>query len=576
MSIETDDSSSNLEEYSNGESHTTDKHRQVENIDKYGESRNTTVSEEIDRDNLNSQKTSKGELQNPYDEELNINQHDILDAKVRLLQTEQAIQISEHSEKKATEVDLNEDQNKGIMSNNYGEKIFLNSGELGTEIVEMGREYSEKEINTSENDVENRRWIIENNQDEEDEILYVCKRYNQITTIVEVHAENDLTDDDSVIDQDNVDDSLIPNDRMYEESCGSEIETKGMTHRDKDVLDVEHNSEETINETHDAEENIKISCENDTNNNIKNSIISTVEKSDLKEDSSMEITRNLNQIKKYTAKADANIEEVYSYEAIEKKIENANKLMVNVKTANVIETNNSNGSMFNLTHKNKAKLMNTRQNTNFKPIQTVRQSRVTNQGDKINAPVTAQKSTKSPRDDAKLINSRGKISPRQEFPKLNKPLPNKKRMSEIKPNLKKSEEKIPDIKTEAGFDMRLLIKAINDLETAKPKSNTCTRSNSGRSSDISKKSTKSSKSNTSTSSKRPNMSFTKEEQKKIDLENQILLKKIMSQKPQQPPQPGSQIRRKPTAYINRQRQQDRISHDNTVNIFSYQVRTVAS
>uniref|UniRef100_A0A8D9E885 Uncharacterized protein n=1 Tax=Cacopsylla melanoneura TaxID=428564 RepID=A0A8D9E885_9HEMI len=463
--------------------------------------------------------------------------------------------------------------------------------------------------------------------EDHDDILYVCGE-NQITTVVEIHAENDLSDEDNIdrdTIQDNGDDNLIANEEAVELETGkiitiitneSEMDLKLNMNRhqndEEEGNDCAINTDNKATDRYNTKENdIEDIHGNDKNNNIqdnKDYLSQFASETILELNNEMEVTQKLNQIKKYTAINSVNIEQIYSYEEIEKKIETANKHMMDVKTLNVIDTKKVSVSpetdkMSCTSTNNNVQLESSKINkttTNIKLNKTIRnttnltkllqQSNTPNSRTK--APIVQKpidKETRvmlcgrkiSPRqeqlvhkpieNEAKMI-SRSKSSPRPELPKLNKQ-PHTKQTSGIKPNLKKLEDKIPDIKNEAAFDMRLLIKAINDLENTKPKSTNCTRSNSGRSSEISKKSSNSNKSTASTS-RRSNMSFTKEELKKIDVENQILLKKIMSQKPQHPPEPGSQIRRKPTAYINRQRLQDRISHDNMVSRPIYHLKTV--
>lgn len=460
------------------------------------------------------------------------------------------------------------------------EKTGESSNDIGSQGIENDTKSEQDEENYTRNYKDNRCY-----QNDDDE-MYFYNGSNQITTVVEVHAENDLSANDNDSELDIADDCLIPVDD------GVELE---LVVNNKIQLEIDINSEMCIDQKEfDVEQYGKV--KDTTGNNVK-SVIDECEDEDFNKNNSNlhtlekindrnnieqnhkvtdeiinrssktnELLHNettqilINQIKNYNARSSDDVE--YSYEAIEKKIDNASKHIMNVKSITVNDTRRSTEvKISDKVIKNKEKMENTMPNNHHLIL--------TRPNNRIDVHSKLQNYNRPLKSGTLLNIIRGRNTPRQELPLLNKPLTNKKVKSDIKPN-RKSEDKIPQIKTEASFDMRLLIKAINDLDTTKPKSTGCTRSNSGRSSETSKKSTNTRKSNSSTNSnvsKRPNMSFTKDEAKKIDLENQILLRKIMNQKPQPPP-PGvsHQIRRKPTAYINRQKLQDRISHDNTVSV----------
>lgn len=448
--------------------------------------------------------------------------------------------------------------------------------ESNKEVEKTSRESSvniekEREMDTSvQYEGNNKRDNNRCYQNDEDE-MYFYNRHNQITTVVEVHAENDLSENDNDSELDIGNDSLIPevellvNDKLKidinSEMC---VDQKYFDNEQNGkVLDfvsegIKSNGDENITNLDASEKivdgNIKEKNENGgASDELRDKISSKT--NGLLDKKTAQIL--INEIKNYNSRSGDSLAQEYSYEAIEKKIESASKHIINVKSiiVNNNETkHNTNPTITEKNNKIKSKLESTKPKdysilTRYNKADDTRTKLQTYN-------ITVQNET--------LNVNRGRNTPRQELPLLNKPQTNKKIKSDIKPN--KKEDKIPQIKNEASFDMRLLIKAINDLDTTKPKTG-CTRSNSGRSSETSKNSNNSRKTNSSIKSNvsnRPNMSFTKDEAKKIDLENQILLRKIMNQKPQPPPGVSHQIRRKPTAYINRQRLQDRITHENTV------------
>ncbi|KAL1459665.1 hypothetical protein WDU94_011622 [Cyamophila willieti] len=584
-----DSSSSNVEESPNKTTsdkqyHNELKHQHLQKTSKL--KRNKTINESDDKewDNVNNG--------NNFDAKEDERQHsELIHERIEESNDTQNVESSEYYE--------NNNNNYRVL-NNENDNRTISFELIEEEIVEIDENENTKVVEFK------RRIDTRSKNEDRDDILYVCGE-NQITTVVEVHAENDLSEEDNIdsdIIQEIKDDNLIPTEEDVELETGnpvtqeSEKDTQIDGNQKCDINNDEKTTDRYSTKGNVIQDNIH---GNDKNNNIQDAkdCVSQVESETILElNNKMEVTKNLNQIKMYTAKNSVNIEQIYSYEEIEKKIETANKHMMDVKTSmtekrNVCETPETD-KIICTSNNNQVKLGSTsfnvsKETTKTKVNKTIRnttnltkllQSNTPNSHTRVQIfhksiemenKVTCGRKI-SPRQEQLLVHkpieteakmiSQSKTSPRQELPKLKKPT-NTKQTRGLKPNLKKPEEKIPDIKNEAVFDMRLLIKAINDLENTKPKSINCTRSNSGRSSEVSKKSTNSNKSNASTS-KRSNMSFTKEEQKKIDVENQILLKKIMSQKPQHPPQPGSQIRRKPTAYINRQRLQDRISHDNMI------------